>query len=60
MADECDRDLSKADTHDTAKVLPSVFAEHHGDPVIEHDDHTHNRAGRHGKRGSNDWGSGIV
>ncbi|KAI9779808.1 MAG: hypothetical protein M1839_007121 [Geoglossum umbratile] len=53
------RDLSKVDTHDAAQVPPSVFAAHHGEPIIAHDDHQHNRAGRHGG-GPDDYGSGIV
>ncbi|KAI9769353.1 MAG: hypothetical protein M1840_004054 [Geoglossum simile] len=53
------RGLSKVDTHDAARVPPSVFAAHHGDPVIDHDDHQHNRAARHGS-GPDDYGSGIV
>jgi len=32
---------------DAAKVLPSTFAAHHGEPEILHDDKTHNRAQRH-------------
>lgn len=33
---------------DAAKVPPSVFAAHHGEPEILHGDTTHNHSGRHG------------
>jgi len=35
------------DVHDAARVPPSVFAAHHGEPEILHDDATHDRARRH-------------
>ncbi|KAH0543074.1 hypothetical protein FGG08_002587 [Glutinoglossum americanum] len=58
------RGPAEVDTHDTARVPPSVFAAHHGEPVIAHDDHKHNRAGRHGSApamsGPEKYGSGTV
>ncbi|KAI9857675.1 MAG: hypothetical protein M1813_008095 [Trichoglossum hirsutum] len=55
--------LRKADTHDAARVPPSIFAAHHGEPLIAHDDHKHNRAGRHGSAtmlaGPDNYGSGM-
>jgi hypothetical protein len=38
----------KRDPRDAAHVPPSVLAQQLGEPQIMHDDHTHNRAGRHG------------
>ncbi|TAQ89208.1 hypothetical protein B7494_g2504 [Chlorociboria aeruginascens] len=36
------------DVHDAAQVPPSVFAAHHGEPQIMHDDVGYDRARRHG------------
>ena len=36
------------DPRDAAHVPPSVLAQQLGTPQIMHDDHQHNRAGRHG------------
>ena len=45
---------ARGDRLDAATALPSQFAQRHGDPEIMHDDHTHNRAGRHGSKVNED------
>ncbi|MCJ1248662.1 hypothetical protein MMC30_005880 [Trapelia coarctata] len=45
---------------DAAKHRPSEFAAVLGDPEIQHDDHTHNRSGRHGSISEHTkYGSGV-
>lgn len=44
---------------DAAQVPPSVFAAHHGEPEILHDDKTHDRAKRHSIVSPQDQLSGV-
>ena len=39
---------------DAARVPPSVFAEQMGEPTVMHDDPTHDRSGRHGRKVGDD------
>lgn len=53
-----DRNTTK-DVRDASQVPPSVFAAHQGEPEILHNDHTHDRAGRHSVVSHQEQHSGI-
>lgn len=42
------------DPRDAAQVPPSVFAKSAGEPIVMHDDASHNRAGRHSSKVGDD------
>jgi hypothetical protein len=44
---------------DAAKVPPSVFVEHQGEPQITHGDYTHDRAGRNTEPSDQEKLSGV-
>jgi len=44
---------------DAAHVPPSVFAAHHGEPEILHDDHSHDRIRRHSVLSHQEQLSGV-
>jgi hypothetical protein len=39
--------MAYKDPTDAAQVPPSVLQKHIGPPIVEHDDHSHDRAKRH-------------
>ncbi|KAK6842528.1 Collagen alpha-5(VI) chain [Apiospora arundinis] len=47
------------DPHDAAQVPPSVMQKHVGGPVMEHDDHSHDRERRHSTQTHQEKHSGI-
>lgn len=47
------------DPHDAAQVPPSVMQKHVGAPVLEHDDHVHDRERRHSTQTHQEKHSGI-
>jgi len=51
--------IGHKDVHDAAQIPPSVFAAHHGEPEILHNDLTHDRARRHSIVSHQEQHSGI-